>query len=105
MKVFEIDELEDNWNDTKGKTFQYLIKKHNLKGNENELLEVLSNHELNTCDFCEEIESTYDLNWIDGLTTKELKQQGFNLKKVDKEIKKGNVACCSYCESKLKESD
>ena len=57
------ESLEDmNCKDVFWKTPKEVLK--NIKENDDELFEWLQDHELNTCDKCDMIESTYDLIWI-----------------------------------------
>ena len=68
------------------KTLIYL----NVKDITPEELEKLGDMELNTCDVCGEIDSTYRLNWIEG-------EDFYDNPKAVELVKQGNCAVCDSC--------
>ena len=69
----------------------------NIKDLTEEEIESLSDLELNSCDKCGEIESTYKLNWIDS-------EEFWDIKGIITELEKGNVALCDDCYNKIVDS-
>jgi hypothetical protein len=62
----------------------------NVKDITPEELEKLGDYELNCCDVCGEIDSTYRLNWIEG-------EDFWDDKRAVELVKKGNCAVCDGC--------
>ena len=81
--------------DIYSKEYKTILAK--TKETEEELDEFLENRELNICDKCDVIESTYDLAWIDSEDFEPLDTDTFNKTKFLKAIKKGYSALCEDC--------
>ncbi len=62
----------------------------NMKDIIEEEQEALGDMELNCCDVCGEIDSTYRLNWIEG-------EDFWNNEAANRLVEKGNCAVCNEC--------
>lgn len=51
----------------------------------------------NTCDKCNKVEWSKNLNWIDAEDFKPLKEDKFNKKQYREALKKGYSALCDTC--------
>ena len=85
----KIRELKVTYKTRKSKNQKELIYL-NVKDITQEELEKLADYELNTCDLCGEIDSSYRLNWIEG-------EDFWDNKKAVELVRKGNCAVCDDC--------
>lgn len=78
-----------------GMTEKEVFKENNIT--KEVFFQELENYELNTCDKCNMIESTYDLVWIDSEDFEPKETDNFNEKKFKEAIKKKYSALCLDC--------